>query len=76
MMSEEMKVSMSGLGAEFIEQILEFSADAQIERRQSAPDSPAYHNLTRAIVAYGEILEAISTLQRQEEQYLELAAVI
>jgi hypothetical protein len=76
MMSEEMKMSMSGPGAKVIERILEFSADAQIERRQTAPDSAAYHNLTRAIVAYGEILEAISTLQRQEEQYLELAAMI
>ncbi len=39
-----------------IERILELSAEAQIKRREAAEDSPAFHNLTGAIVAYGKAL--------------------
>ena len=39
-----------------IERILELSADAQIKRREAAEDSPTFHNLTGAIVAYGKAL--------------------
>jgi hypothetical protein len=41
----------SGLAAKGIEQVLELSADAQINRREVARDSPAFHNLTGAIAA-------------------------
>jgi hypothetical protein len=45
--------SNSGLAAKGIERVLELSADAQINRREVAKDSPAYHNLMGAIAAYG-----------------------
>ena len=50
-----------------IARILEFSADAHIKRRQVAKDSPAFHNLTGAIAAYGEALEVLVTMQESEE---------
>ena len=46
-----------------IEQILELSAEAQIQRREAAEDSPAFHNLTGAIVAYGRALGLLSKLK-------------
>jgi hypothetical protein len=46
-----------------IEQILELSAEAQIKRRKAAEDSPAFHNLTGAIVAYGKALGLLSKLK-------------
>jgi hypothetical protein len=46
-----------------IERILELSADAQIKRRQAAEDTPAFHNLTGAIVAYGKALGLLSKLK-------------
>jgi hypothetical protein len=46
-----------------IERILELSADAQIKRREAAEDSPAYHTLTGAIVAYGKALSLLSKLK-------------
>ncbi len=45
-----------------IERILELSAEAQIKRREAAEDSPAFHNLTGAIVAYGKALGLLSKL--------------
>jgi hypothetical protein len=39
-----------------IERILELSAKAQIKRREAAKDSPAFYNLTGAIVALGKAL--------------------
>ena len=52
-----------------IERILELSADAHIERRRTAKDSPAFHNLTGAIAAYGKTLAVLIEVQRQEECY-------
>ena len=52
-----------------MERILERSADAQIARRGTAKDSPAYHNLTGAITAYGKTLGLLRAVQRQEEFY-------
>jgi hypothetical protein len=52
-----------------IERILELSADAQIERRRTAKDSPAFHHLTGAIAAYGKALAFLTAAQRQEEFY-------
>jgi CRISPR/Cas system CSM-associated protein Csm2 small subunit len=47
-----------------IERILELSAEAQIRRRETAAeDSPAFHNLTEAIVAYGKALGLLSKLK-------------
>jgi hypothetical protein len=46
-----------------IERILELSAEAQIQRREAAKDSPAFHNLTGAIVAYGKALGLLSKLK-------------
>jgi hypothetical protein len=46
-----------------IERILELSAEAQIKRRNAAEDSPAFHKLTGAIVAYGKALGLLSKLK-------------
>lgn len=55
-----------------IDRVLELSADAQIKRRQSDEDSPAFHQLTGAIAAYGKTLRLLATLQQQlqPEDYL------
>ena len=53
-----------------IERILELSAEAQIKRRETAEDSPKFHNLTGAIVAYGKALGLLSKLEEvQAERY-------
>jgi hypothetical protein len=53
-----------------IERILELSAEAQIKRRNAAEDSPAFHKLTGAIVAYGKALGLLSKLKEvQTERY-------
>jgi len=53
-----------------IERILELSAEAQIKRREAAEDSPKFHNLTGAIVAYGKALDLLSKLEEvQTERY-------
>jgi hypothetical protein len=62
-----MMKSSSGLAAKGIERVLELSADAQINRREVAKDSPAFHNLTGAIAAYGKVLALLTTLQQHEE---------
>lgn len=46
-----------------IERILEVSAEAEINRREAAEDSPAFHNLTGAIVAPGKALGLLSKLK-------------
>ncbi len=46
-----------------IERILELSAEAQIKRREAAEDSPRFHNLSGAIVAYGKALDLLSKLE-------------
>jgi hypothetical protein len=50
-----------------IERILELSADAQMKRREAAEDSPAFHNLTGAIAAYGKALDLLSKLPRYRQ---------
>ena len=59
--SAKPKAAMSPNGA--IERILEVSAEAQIKRREAAEDSPAFHNLTGAIIAYGKALGLLSKLK-------------
>jgi hypothetical protein len=39
-----------------IKHILEFSADAHIQRRAVAKDFPAFHSLTGKIAAFGKVL--------------------
>ena len=69
-----MMKSGSGLAAKGIERVLELSADAQINRRKVAKDSPAFHNLTGAITAYGKALALLTALQQREESYTIVAA--
>ena len=57
-----------------IEGMIELSADAQITRRVTAKDSPAFHNLTGAIAAYGRALALLTALQQREEFYTIVAA--
>ena len=48
--------SDTGLANLAIEQVLELSADAHIERRMTAEDSAAFQRLTGAIAACGKAL--------------------
>ena len=64
-----MKKLTLSLANEAIERILELSADTQITRRMTAKDSPAFHNLTGAITAYGKMLALLTALQQREEFY-------
>ena len=64
-----MMKSGSGLAAKGIERVLELSADAQTNRREVAKDSPAFHNLTGTIAAYGKVLALLTALQQREEFY-------
>lgn len=57
----------AGLANEVLERILELSADAHVQRRGVAEDSPAFHNLTGAIAAYGKVLALLTALQQREE---------
>lgn len=59
----------SGLANVAIEQVLELSADAHIERRMTVQDSAAFHQLTGTIAAYGQVLSLLVTLQEREEFY-------
>jgi hypothetical protein len=51
-----------------VERILELSADLQIKRRATAKWSFEFHELSVAIATYGDVLEVLTTLQRQEEE--------
>jgi hypothetical protein len=64
-----MRNSSSGHAAQAIERVLELSADAQIRRRITLKDSPAFHSLTGAIAAYGKALAILTALQQREEFY-------
>jgi hypothetical protein len=59
----------AGLANKGIERILELSADAHIQRREAAKDSPEFHSLTGAIAAYGKALALLTALQEWEEFY-------
>ena len=63
-----MKAS-SGLANRVIDRIVELSADAQIERRMTAKDSVAFHQLAGAIAAYGKALSLLVAVREQEEFY-------
>ncbi len=64
-----MRKSSSGHAGQAIEQVLELSANAQITRHITGKDSPAFHNLTGAIAAYGKALALLTALQQREEFY-------
>jgi len=68
-----MRNSSSGQAAQAIERVLELSADAQITRRITPKDSPAFHSLTGAIAAYGKALAILTALQQREEFYTIIA---
>ena len=61
--------SNSGYARRAIERMIELSADAHIARRMTAKDSPSFHNLTGAILAYGKALALLTALQQREEFY-------
>jgi len=61
------KKSSSGQADQAIERVLELSADAQITRRKTPKDSPAFHSLTGAIAAYGKALAILTALQQRAE---------
>ena len=61
-----MKAS-SGLANLVIEEVLELSADAHIQRKMTARGSSDFHRLTGAIAAYGNALAVLVTLQEREE---------
>ena len=68
-----MKKPSSGQADQAIERVLELSADAQITRRKTPKDSPAFHSLTGAIAAYGKALAILTALQLREEFYAIIA---
>lgn len=65
--------SDTGLANLAIEQVLELSADAHIERRITAEDSAAFQRLTGAIAAYGKALSVLVALEQREEFYAMMA---
>ena len=68
-----MRNSSSGHAAQAIERVLELSADAQITRRITLKDSPAFHSLTGPIAAYGKALAILTAIQQREEFYTIIA---
>ena len=68
-----MKKSSSGQTDQAIERVLELSAKAQITRRKTAKDSPAFHSLTGAIAACGKALAILTALQQREEFFTVVA---
>ncbi|PYU01884.1 MAG: hypothetical protein DMG38_02030 [Acidobacteria bacterium] len=63
----------SGFAQAAIEQVLELSADAHIERRMTTQGSPAFYRLTGTIAAYGKALSVLVELQEREELYALIA---
>ena len=62
-----MMKSNRGFANEVLDKILELSADAHIQRREAAKDSPEFHSLTGAISAYGKVLALLTAPQQREE---------
>lgn len=61
--------SDASLTNEFMDQILELSAEAHVRRRLTVKDSLEFRNLTGAIKAYGTVLALLTALQRLREFY-------
>jgi hypothetical protein len=68
-----MRNSSSGHADRAISRVLELSAEAQITRRNTPKNSPAFHNLTGAIIAYGKALALLIALQQREEFFTVVA---
>jgi hypothetical protein len=68
-----MRKPSSGHTGQAIERVLELSADAQITRRKTPKDSPAFHRLAGAIAAYGKALAILTALQQREEFFAVVA---
>ena len=68
-----MRKSSTGHAGQAKERVLELSADAQITRRKTPKDSPAFHSLTGAIIAYGKTLAILTALQKREEFFAVVA---
>ena len=62
----------AGLANLAIEQVLELSADAHIERRMTAQDS-AFHRLTGAILACGTTLSLLVAREERGEFFAMIA---
>ncbi len=56
-----------------IERVLELSAEAHTKRREAAENSPAFHKLTGAILAYGEALNLLTKLRKENARKQEAA---
>jgi len=48
-----------------IDLVLELSAEAHVKRREADENSPAFHKLTGAILAYGEALDLLTRLRKE-----------
>ena len=59
----------ANLAIQGIKHILEFSADAHIQRRAVARDCPAFHSLTGKIAAFGKVFTFLAP-HEQEKTYL------
>lgn len=62
-----MRKPHAGLANEVIQRLLELSANAHIQRRGVATDSPVFHALTGEIAAYGKVLALLAALEAREE---------
>ncbi len=50
---------------EAIDRILDLSAEAHTKRRVAAKDSPTFHKLTGAVLAYGAALDLLTKLRKE-----------
>ena len=57
----------SDVTAKGIEYILELSAEAHIQRRQTKKDSAEYHKFSGMLAAYGKALALLTALHQREE---------
>jgi len=48
-----------------IDRILELSAEAQTKRRETDENSPAFHRLSGAVIAYGQALNLLTKLPKK-----------
>ena len=48
-----------------IYRILELSAEAQTKRREATENSPSFHKLTGAVLAYGDALDLLTKLRKE-----------
>lgn len=57
----------SGLAAQAIDEVLELSAEAHIQRKTTTKGSPDFHRRIGVIAAYGNSLAVLVALQEREE---------